>query len=88
MIDKLIENLPAILGAVATIGIVRSYMRKLLALNKEVMELQSAIVKAMEDDKITKEELEEIMKEARDIPKAVNGVIEPLKKLWNKFFRR
>ena len=88
MIDKLIENLPMLIAAIATVGIVRSYMKKLLALNKEVMELQNAIVEAMEDDKITKEELERIKKEAQDIPGAVKKCIEPLKKLWNKIFRR
>lgn len=87
MIENIINNLPAIATALIALGIVRSYMKKLLALNKEVMELQSAIVEAMEDDKITKEELEDIIKEAQDIPKAVNIVIEPLKKLWNKIFK-
>lgn len=88
MIEKILENLPAIIGAIATIGIVRSYMRKLLALNKEIMELQNVIVEAMEDDRITKEELDRIRKEAKDIPGAIKGVIDPIKKLINKILRR
>lgn len=88
MIDKLIENLPAIATALIALGIVRSYMKKLLALNKEVMELQSVIAAAMEDNKITKEELERIKKEAQDIPGAVKKCIEPIKKLWSRIFRR
>jgi len=88
MLDKVVDNLPAILTALAALGIVRGYMKKLLALNKEVMELQNAIVKAMADDKITKEELEEIRKEAQDIPGAVKKCVDPIKKLWNKIFRR
>jgi len=88
MIDMITENLPVIVTAFATIGIVRAYMRKILALVTEVKELETVIVKAMEDDKITKEELEKIKKEAQDIPSAVNKCIEPLKKLWNKILRR
>lgn len=88
MINKLIENLPEIITFLATIGIVRSYMKKLLTVNKEVAELQSAIVDALQDEKITKEEFERIKKEAQDIPEAVNAAIAPLKKLWNKILRR
>ncbi len=88
MIDILMENLPAIITAIATIGIVRSYMKKLLTLNKEIMDLQYVIAKAMADDKITSEELEAIKKEAADIPGAIQNVIDPIKKLINSLFRR
>lgn len=63
-------------------------MKKLLALNKEVMELQNAIMKAMEDEKITEDELAKITKEAKDIPAAVKKCVDPIKKLFNKLFRR
>ena len=88
MIETITENIPMIITAIATIGIVRAYMQKILLLSKEVQELQAAILDAMEDNVITKDELERIKKEAADIPKAVKGVIEPLKKLWNKIFGR
>ena len=88
MIDKLMENLPAIATALAALGIVRAYMRRILSVVTEVKELEAAIVKAMEDKKLTEEELQNIMKEARDIPGAVSHCIEPIKKLWNKIFRR
>lgn len=88
MIDLITKNLPAILTALAALGIVRGYMKKLLALNKEVMELQNAIMKAMEDQKITEEELAEIAKEAKDIPGAVKMCVDPIRKVINKVFRR
>jgi len=88
MIDMLIENLPAILTALAAVGFVRAYMKKILTLVTEVKELEAAIVKAMEDKKLTEEELQNIMKEAKDIPGALSGCLDPIKKLWNKIFRR
>ena len=88
MIETITENIPMIITAIATIGIVRAYMQKILLLSKDVQELQVAILDAMEDNVITAEELERIKKEAADIPKAVKGINDHLKKLWNKIFRR
>jgi len=88
MIDKLMENLPAIVTALAALGIVRAYMKKILSLVTEVKELEAVIVKAMEDKKLTDEELQSIMKEAKDIPGAASKCIEPIKKLFSKLFRR
>lgn len=88
MIEIITDNIPAIITAIATIGIVRNYMRKLLVLNKEVMELQSVIVKALADDKITKEELAAIKKEAADIPGAIKSVIDPIRKIISNILRR
>ena len=88
MIDMLVSNLPVVLGWILTIEVVKRYMKKILILNKEVMDLQGAILTAMNDGKITKAELDVILKEAADIRVAANTVSAPIKKLWNKFFRR
>lgn len=87
MIDTLIENIPAFLTFLATVGILRSYMKKLLKLNKEIMDLQTVIVRALADDEITKDEIAAIKKEAADIPAAIRSVIDPIKNLISRIFR-
>ena len=88
MIDKLMENLPAIVTVIVAIGVVKGYMKKLSDLRKNVEELEAAIVEAMKDEKLTEDELKRIIKEARDIPGAINKCIEPIRKLWGKILRR
>jgi hypothetical protein len=88
MIEQITDNIPAIITALATIGFVRMYMKRMMMLSEKVVDLQATILEAMKDDKLTKEELDVIVKKAKDVHGAVNRCIEPIKKLWNKIMRR
>jgi len=72
----ILDNLPQILTAVFTIGIVWKYVGKFLGVVKEVKELAEAVIIAMADKKLTKEEIEAIVKEAKDVPEAIKNLIK------------
>jgi len=56
-----------LLGIGGTLAVVSKYTMPL----KEVAEFLTSVVNALQDGKITKEEIEKIAKEAKDIPQAI-----------------
>lgn len=58
------------------ITIVSVLFSKALKLFKEISELLQAIVVAFADKKLTKEELDIIVKEAKDVPLAVKALLK------------
>ncbi|MFH1776322.1 MAG: hypothetical protein ABH952_02000 [Candidatus Omnitrophota bacterium] len=68
-------NIPQILTAVVGIGAVWLVLSKALNVLQEISELLTAIVVAFADKKLTKDEIETIVKEAKDIPLAVKAII-------------
>lgn len=69
--EFILDNLEVIsgllLGGIAIVGV---YLGKAKRVLKEVVELLQAVVDALEDNKISKEEVLKIIKEAKDIPGA------------------
>jgi len=54
-------------------GIVSIYAKKLMNLLKEVSELIGTVSTMLDDSKVTKEEIDAIVKEAKDIVEAVKA---------------
>ena len=75
IMDYLSGNIPQVLTAVVGIGAVWFIMSKALKVLKEITELLNAIVVAFADKKLTKDEIDTIVKEAKDIPLAVKALI-------------
>ena len=69
-------NVPQIITAVVGIGAVWLMLSKALSVLKEISELLSAVVMAFADKKLTKEEIDMIVKEAKDVPLAVKALIK------------
>jgi len=76
IMDYLSGNIPQLLTAVVGIGAVWVILSKAVKVLKEISELLNAIVVAFADKKLTKDEIETIMKEAKDIPLAVKAIIK------------
>mgnify|MGYP001389620153 CR=1 FL=1 len=76
IMDYLTGNVPQIITAVVGIGAVWLVMSKALNVLKEISELLSAIVVAFADKKLTKDEIDTIVKEAKDVPLAVKALIK------------
>lgn len=76
IMDYLSGNIPQVLTAVVGIGAVWFIMSKALKVLKEITELLNAIVVAFADKKLTKEEIDTIVKEAKDVPLAVKALIK------------
>lgn len=76
MLDMLQGNVAGILGIVIGIGVVWKYVSKILVILKETQELLNAVIVALSDKKLTKEEIEKIKKEAKDIPKAIKDLMK------------
>ena len=76
IMDYLTGNIPQIITAVIGIGAVWLVMSKALNVLKEISELLSAIVVAFADKKLTKDEINTIVKEAKDVPLAVKALIK------------
>lgn len=76
MVDILLQNLPQILTAVLAIGIVWKYLGKVLVILKEISEALVAITTALADKTITKDEMDTIVKEMKDIPKAIKDAFK------------
>jgi len=76
IMDYLSGNIPQLLTAVVGIGAVWVILSKAVKVLKEISELLNAIVVAFADKKLTKDEIEIIMKEAKDIPLAVKAIIK------------
>ena len=69
-------NIPQILTAVIGIGAIWLVLSKALNVLKEITELLNAIVVAFADKKLTKDEIDTIVKEAKDVPLAVKALIK------------
>ena len=76
IMDYLSGNIPQLLTAVVGIGAVWVVLSKAVKVLKEISELLNAIVVAFADKKLTKDEIETIMKEAKDVPLAVKAIIK------------
>jgi len=76
IMDYLSGNIPQLLTAVVGIGAVWVILSKAVKVLKEISELLNAIVVAFADKKLTKDEIETIMKEAKDVPLAVRAMIK------------
>lgn len=76
IMDYLSGNIPQVLTAVVGIGAVWFIMSKALKVLKEITELLNAIVVAFADKKLTKDEIDTIVKEAKDIPVAVRELLK------------
>ena len=75
IMDYVSGNIPQLLTAVVGIGAVWFIMSKALNVLKEITELLNAIVVAFADKKLTKDEIDTIVKEAKDVPLAVKALI-------------
>jgi hypothetical protein len=75
IMDYLSGNIPQLLTAVVGIGAVWVILSKAMNILKEITELLNAIVVAFADKKLTKDEIDTIVKEAKDIPLAVKSLI-------------
>ena len=73
--EYLLGNLPQLITAVIGIGAVWAILAKATKVLKEISELLSAIVVALSDKKLTKDEIDTIVKEAKDIPVVVKALI-------------
>jgi hypothetical protein len=76
IMDYLTGNIPQIITAVVGIGAVWLVLSKALNVLKEISELLNAIVVAFADKKLTKDEVDVIVKEAKDVPLAVKALIK------------
>lgn len=65
-----------VLGFVLTIGVVWAGVRKILTLLKEVVDLLNVFIVALADQKLTKEEIDSIIKEAKEIPAAIKDLLK------------
>lgn len=75
IMDYLTGNIPQLVTAVVGIGAVWMILSKALNVLKEINELLSAIVVALADKKLTKAEIDTIVKEAKDVPLAIKTLI-------------
>jgi hypothetical protein len=75
IMDYLSWHIPQLLPAVVGIGAVWFILSKALKVLKEITELLNAIVVAFADKKLTKDEIDTIVKEAKDVPLAVKALI-------------
>ena len=70
----ILDFIPEIVSLLLGVGGVMVYVRKYYKPVKEVAELLLVVGAAVEDGKVTKAELDLIIKEAKDIPEAVKAV--------------
>jgi hypothetical protein len=75
IMDYLTGNIPQLVTAIVGIGAVWMILSKALNVLKEINELLSAIVVALADKKLTKAEIDTIVKEAKDVPLAIKTLI-------------
>lgn len=76
IMDYLSGNIPQVLTVVLGVSAVWIISSKALKVLKEISDLLNAIVVALSDKKLTKEEIDTIVKEAKDIPLAVKALIK------------
>ena len=70
------SNVAQLITMVVGISIVGILFSKALKLFKEISELLQAIVVAFADKKLTKKELDIIVKEAKDVPLAIKALLK------------
>jgi len=75
IMDYLSGNIPQLLTVIVGIGAVWVILSKATKVLKEISELLNAIVVALADKKLTKEEIDTIVKEAKDVPLAIKALI-------------
>lgn len=73
--DYLMGNIPQLLTATIGISAVWFILSKAVKVLKEISELLNAIVVAFADKKLTKDEIDTIIKEAKDVPLAIKALI-------------
>ena len=76
ILDYVMGNIPQLLTAGVGIGAVWFILSKALKVLKEISEFLNAVLVAFADKKLTKDEIETIMKEAKDIPLAIKAIIK------------
>ena len=76
IMDYLSGNIPQILTAVVGIGAIWLVLSKALKVLQEISELLNAIVVAFADKKLTKDEIDTIVKEAKDVPLAIKAIMK------------
>ena len=79
--DTLLTILPIVLTVVLSFGVVLKYGLRIINLLNELKQLLEVVVSAFTADedgvvRITKEELQQIVDEAKDIPAAVSKLIK------------
>lgn len=72
--DWLLDNVSVITGLLLGIGVVGFYGSKVLVVLKETVELLQVTIDKFADSELTKDELKEIIKEAKDVVEAVRDV--------------
>ena len=75
LMDYVKGNVPQIVTVLIGISAVWVILAKAMKVLKEISELLNAIVVALADKKLTKEEIDTIVKEAKDIPIAVKNLL-------------
>ena len=63
----IINNIPTVLTALMALGVVWKYASKVLLIVKEVKELLETVLLALADERLSPEEAERIVEEAKDI---------------------
>lgn len=67
LFNAISKNLPQLITAGIGIGVVWSVLSKILKILKEISELFKAVIVAFSDKKLTKDEIQTIIKEANDV---------------------
>ena len=62
----------SVISFILGIGIVSGFIKKYYTPTKEIFDVGMAIVKALKDGKITPEEVEEIVSEAKDVKEVIS----------------
>ena len=75
LMDYVKGNVPQIVTVLIGISAVWVILAKAMKVLKEISELLNAIVVALADKKLTEEEIDTIVKEAKDIPIAVKNLL-------------
>ena len=65
----ILNHLELVTGWVLSMGVIATFLVKAKKALKEVIEALQSVLDAIQDDSITKEELQKIAKEFSDIPK-------------------
>lgn len=76
ILQFLMDNLGTLTTSVLSVGVVWIFVAKSSKVLKEVADLLTAVVVALADKRLTKEEVETIIEEAKDIPLAFKMAIK------------
>ena len=75
LFNAIANNLPQLLTAGIGIGLVWRVLSKILKILNEISELFKAVIVAFSDKKLTKDEIQTIIKEANDVTAIVKTLI-------------